>query len=1259
MKPHLLLASLAWVILQLSSPLGAEIVMDSQADFDPNGAQGTDGWSYGYRLVEPDDDRENYDPEEDFLLFNEDDGWIWDGTKWDWGDGDVPWTEVAVAAGHPNGSNNGEEHWVIRRWEANVLSEQALALTWHLHKNNTNGGNGVSGSVHVNGDRVDFASVAGNDGVGIDRTVYVNVSPGDFIDFALLPEGEDGDPADGADGSSFWISGDDTIPGDAQQPDGTPFVPAGFTDSDGDGLPDSYEEAFFPGDLTVMSAETDTDGDGLLDIAEFEGGTNPTESDSDSDGFSDGEEVAEGTDPRNPANNPGIIADSSEDWSLDGEHDPTGWSAGYRDLTADGGTDDYHPTDDFILFNEDDGWVWNGNAWDWADGNVPWTMLAPLETHPNGDNNGAVQWTIRRWAPQVEEVTPLALIWEIRKSNTNCGNGVTGSLHINGQRVDFLTIAGSDGEGETRTYFANVKPGDLIDLALSPLGMDGTNADGCDGSQSLLKVSRGVPAVPIQPDGTIFIPATADDSDGDGLPDPWEEVFFPGDLTKLMSGGDFDADGSLDEAELDRDTDPTNADSDGDTLMDGVETNTGEFVSASDTGTSPLKTDTDADGLADNVEMVSDPATDPTKADTDGDGFNDNVEIDAGHDPTDPADNPFVGVIAFSEDDWSRDGLQGENSWFYGYRNLTAEGDVEKIDYDPVADFIPYTDDWWNGATWDFPDGDVPWTTHSPNGTHPNGDNNNEVQWSVRRWEANVDDPTAIEIRWLTTKQNVSCGNGVTGAIHHNGVRIDSYLVPFDENDSEERIVYANVEPGDAIDLINSPYGEDADGNGTNADGCDGSVQHMIISTLIPDNPLQPDGSTFEPVVLGDPSLSFTRRSPFGDLGDTTGAVQRTVTLRNAGTTQDLTISGATLTGADADHFSYALDLPITLAPEESTELLVTFDPQGKDGGFVASLELVSNDENQASRVLSLNANIPDRNKLIAWYKFDETEGTTLNDSSGNGNNGTYLANGATLTLGEAGLAGGTALRLAPAGETAAYAEVPAFPVIEGGAFTISMWVQADDGLGAVAGLLSKNDGPDANGRPFAIASAEGRLNWFGEGVPDIAGGETSALISGQTQHVAVTYDPAGPLVTIFVDGQATESLDGASEIVDVRAALQIGAVNGAFGFSGLIDDLQIYGRTLSSDEVSELQANPGTKLGGDAEPDPEPNPDFPGVIAEVSKSGAQFRLSPGSATVTYQVEYSEDLTSWEVIGNDLTGDFEDTDATRLGKPAGYYRIRE
>ncbi|MHC1763189.1 MAG: hypothetical protein AB9869_02630 [Verrucomicrobiia bacterium] len=125
------------------------------------------------------------------------------------------------------------------------------------------------------------------------------------------------------------------------------------------------------------------------------------------------------------------------------------------------------------------------------------------------------------------------------------------------------------------------------------------------------------------------------DSDSDGMPDWWEALYSaflnpndPADaaldqdgdgLTNakefqsktLPDNADSDGDGASDAAELNRQaggvaapTDPTKPDTDGDGLRDGVETGTGNFQSAQDTGTDPLKSDTDGDSYPDLQEVI-------------------------------------------------------------------------------------------------------------------------------------------------------------------------------------------------------------------------------------------------------------------------------------------------------------------------------------------------------------------------------------------------------------------------------------------------------------------------------------------------------------------------------------------------------------------------------------------------------------------------------------------------------------------------------
>ena len=146
------------------------------------------------------------------------------------------------------------------------------------------------------------------------------------------------------------------------------------------------------------------------------------------------------------------IANSINDFSLDGTQGENGWVSGYRNYSLDGGGDDYDPNEDFIAFDQND--HWRGEGWRLVPSNAPWTLLNSELAHPNGQNNGEEHWAIRRW--ESDRSGPLAFTWSLREQNDG-GSGVGGSLHHNGVLVD--SDSTSDTNGFSRTYFPkDIKP---------------------------------------------------------------------------------------------------------------------------------------------------------------------------------------------------------------------------------------------------------------------------------------------------------------------------------------------------------------------------------------------------------------------------------------------------------------------------------------------------------------------------------------------------------------------------------------------------------------------------------------------------------------------------------------------------------------------------------------------------------------------------------------------------------------------------------
>ncbi|MCZ6794156.1 MAG: thrombospondin type 3 repeat-containing protein [Planctomycetota bacterium] len=447
---------------------------DSANDWSTSGTQGENSWFNGYynRSLDLDD---TYDAD-DFIEFLRDgtntvsDTNHWDGGGWQLvpapGDTGGPWTILDQRHTHPNGINStpGEEHWTVRRWVADRAGQ--LAITWHVHKTNiTMSNTGVTGHLFINGEEVDSATIAGDDDVGVTRTVVADIAEGDTIDLAQDPMGIDGDPSDGQDGSENQLTISDEIP-----------------DTDGDGAFDHLDNC----PTEPNAAQEDGDGDGVGDACDnCPADANGDQADRDQNGIGDACDVLP-------------LADSIFDWSTDGVQGENNWFAGYYNLTLD--PDATYEADDFIEFVNEVGPQggpvdpfgnhWTGVGWDlFPGGPGPWTELGRENTHPNGTNSdpGEEHWTIRRWIT-TENVPEATITWHMRATNTN-GTGVTGRLFVNDEEVDRATIAGDDDIGVTRSVVVALAEGDTVDLALTPEGIDGGLRDGADGSANWMRIS--------------------------------------------------------------------------------------------------------------------------------------------------------------------------------------------------------------------------------------------------------------------------------------------------------------------------------------------------------------------------------------------------------------------------------------------------------------------------------------------------------------------------------------------------------------------------------------------------------------------------------------------------------------------------------------------------------------------------------------------------------------------------------------------------
>jgi len=205
---------------------------------------------------------------------------------------------------------------------------------------------------------------------------------------------------------------------------------------------------------------------------------------------------------------------------------------------------------------------------------------------------------------------------------------------------------------------------------------------------------------------------------------------------------------------------------------------------------------------------------------------------------------------------------------------------------------------------------------------------------------------------------------------------------------------------------------------------------------------------------------------------------------------------------------------------------------------------------------------------LVGYWSFDEGEGDTAHDYSGYDNHGTIF--NATWVNGISG----SALEFDGVDNRV---EVPDAPVLNPGSVTVGLWFKGRviPGDWNYAYLLSKwqwHPHPDGSGYRIHVADVEGQqIIRCMIGLHDGTYYATSWLPYQEDawQHVAGAYDSVTGTIALYLNGElkltATIPAQG---IPSTSGPLTIDAF---LYFQGRIDEVRVYSRVLSHDEVLDL----------------------------------------------------------------------------------------
>jgi hypothetical protein len=206
-------------------------------------------------------------------------------------------------------------------------------------------------------------------------------------------------------------------------------------------------------------------------------------------------------------------------------------------------------------------------------------------------------------------------------------------------------------------------------------------------------------------------------------------------------------------------------------------------------------------------------------------------------------------------------------------------------------------------------------------------------------------------------------------------------------------------------------------------------------------------------------------------------------------------------------------------------------------------------------------AEVPRDEGLVAWWTFDQTEGNTVRDASPAGHHASLEGPVKCVPgrLGQAAAFDGQSTLL----------RVPGFKGIGGSkARTVTAWIKTDTPTGEILRW-----GTPEPGRMWIVGFIRGRIGINPRGgylyVND-------PLHDNQWHHVAVVLEEASPAnlhdhAHLYVDGRPAVIHDiGLLDLWPIDTGDQLDVEIGR-GWKGLLDDLRIYARALSEEEIAGL----------------------------------------------------------------------------------------
>ena len=294
-------------------------------------------------------------------------------------------------------------------------------------------------------------------------------------------------------------------------------------------------------------------------------------------------------------------------------------------------------------------------------------------------------------------------------------------------------------------------------------------------------------------------------------------------------------------------------------------------------------------------------------------------------------------------------------------------------------------------------------------------------------------------------------------------------------------------------------------------------------------------------------------------------------------------------------------------------------------GNYSVTITNIAGSTNSDAATLTVNVLVctPAPSGLVAWWR---AEG---NASDSIGTNNGALIGGVTYTNGEVG----QGFKLDNVNTSTSYIRLPASPSLNigtSGGFTIESWVKPNAQTLHGGAPIIEWDSASTDGLQFWVDLSANIKDTSGNAHNLVASG---LLNTNSLQHVALTYDKSSGQAVMYYNGAAVTTVNFGNITPQTTYPVNIGRRTGqpignGSNYGGLIDELSLYTRALSSNEIAAIyNAGSAGKCYTPVAPVITAQPTNQTVL--VGGTAAFSVTATGTAPLNYQ---------WAINGTNITG---------------------